>query len=193
MSAVPEPSSVKDILESVSETCDQPELLKQILDKSGPKDEAPEQSSPSQEQAVVVAAGVSFQVNPDDSSVADSGLIEARPIGEVANRSSQGSPPPQCLSEEEDSWDNYSPTEPECSDSDQESDDQHHQRKSSSSKSALSDKSKAKSSEPIPRKPKHKLPKPTKRVPPEPKPDKVKLTAEQFRAHAAERKAAKAK
>ena len=186
-------ASVRDILESVSAEVKQSEVLQGILDEpSDDETKVPEGQQPSQSQAVVVAAGVSLRVDPDDDSVAPGGLIEARPVGEVANRSSRGSPPPQRLSEEEGSWDGYSPTDPECSGSDKESDDQHHRRKSSSSKSASSDKPEAASSR-IPRKPKHKLPKQTKPVSPKPKPVKAKLTAEQHRARAAERDAVKAK
>ena len=181
-------ASVRDILDSVSAVVAQPEVLREILEEpSDDETKVPEGQLPSQSQAVVVAAGVSHRVNPNDDSVAQGGFIEARPVGEVANRSSRGSPPPQRLSEEEGFWDKYSPTDPECSGSDKESDNQHHRRKSSSS-----DKPAAASSK-VPRKPKHKLPKPTKPVSPKPKPVKAKLTREQHRARAAERGAVKAK
>ena len=134
-------ASVRFILESVSAETPaknqwlggKPEVLQGILDEPSDDDtKVPEGQEPSQCQAVVVAAGVSIRVDPADNSVADGGLIEARPVGEVSNRSSRGSPPPQFDFE-------CSSTDPEGSGSDKGSDDQHHRRKSSSSKSASSE------------------------------------------------------
>jgi len=146
-------ASVKEILESVSAEVKKSEVLKNILVPSDDEPEVPEGQLPSASQVVVVAAGVSFRVGPDDDSVATGGLIEARCVGEVANRSSRGSPPPQCSSKLEEVPEDYSPSDPECTaSSEKESDDQHHRRRSTSS-----DKPKAASSK-IPRKPDHKLP-----------------------------------
>ena len=79
-------ASVKEILESVSAEVKQSEVLKEILDEpSDDETKVPEGQLPSASQVVVVAAGVSFRVDPDDDSVAPGGLIEARSVGEVAN------------------------------------------------------------------------------------------------------------
>ena len=146
-------AEIKECLESVWSEVKKTEVLKNILVPSDDEPEVPEGQLPSANQVVVVIAGVS-SLAPDDDSVAPGGLIEARCVGEVANRSSRGSPPPQCSSKLEEVPEDYSPSEPECTaSSEKESDDQHHRRRSTSS-----DKPKAASSR-IPRKPAHKLPK----------------------------------
>ena len=75
-------ASVRFILESVSAEVEQSDVLKGILDEPSDDDtKVPEGQEPSQCQAVVVAAGVTQQVDHADNSVADGGLIEAIPAG----------------------------------------------------------------------------------------------------------------
>ena len=82
-------ASVRDILESVSAVVMQPEVLREILEEpSDNETKVPEGQLPSQSQAVVVAAGISHQVNPDDNSVAQGSFIKAHPVSEEANWSS---------------------------------------------------------------------------------------------------------
>ena len=60
-------ASVREILESVSAEVKQSEVLKEILEEpSDDETKVPEGQLPSQSQAVVVAAGVSLWVNPDN-------------------------------------------------------------------------------------------------------------------------------
>ena len=64
-------ASVREILESVSAEVKQSEVLQEILDEpSDDETQVPKGQLPSQSQAVVVAAGVSHRVNPNDGSVA---------------------------------------------------------------------------------------------------------------------------
>ena len=82
-------AEIKECLESVWSEVKKTEVLKNILVPSDDEPEVPEGQLPSANQVVAVIAGVS-SLAPDDDSVAPGGLIEARCVGEVANRSSRG-------------------------------------------------------------------------------------------------------
>ena len=119
--SLPQPQ-IRGCLESVWSEVKKSEVLENILAHSDDDPEVPEGQLPSANQVAVIA-GVS-SLAPDDDSVAPGGLVEARCVGEVANRSSRGSPPPQCSSKLEEVPADYSPSEPECTaSSGKESDD----------------------------------------------------------------------
>ena len=103
--SLPQPQ-IKECLESVWSEVKKSEVLENILVHSDDDPEVPEGQLPSANQVAVIA-GVS-SLAPDDDSVAPGGLVEARCVGEVANRSSRGSPPPRCSSKLEEVP--YSPT-----------------------------------------------------------------------------------
>ena len=83
-------ATVREILESVSAEVKQSEVLQEILDEpSDDETKVPEGQQPSDSQAVVVAAGVSFRVDPDDDQSRAEGACFATPRFPSAARKSR--------------------------------------------------------------------------------------------------------